>query len=121
MTIVDDFISLSDVQIQKRIGEKLKRARLRQNITQKKLSEDAAISLSSVKKIESGEINSFDSLLRVLRTLGMIDSLSPLFEDEQMSPSEYYELVNRAGRNLRKRAAKASKSLKNNSKESLSY
>ena len=43
----------------------------------------------ALKKIESGEIGTFDSLLRVLRTLGMLESISTLFEEEQMSPSEY--------------------------------
>ena len=50
----------------------------------------------ALKKIESGEIGTFDSLLRVLRTLGMLENISTLFEEEQMSPSEYYEMINKA-------------------------
>ena len=60
--------------------------------------------LSSLKNIEKGEIRSFDSLLRVLRTLGKLDVLQPLVEEEQMSPSEYYAMVHAAGAGLRKRA-----------------
>ena len=33
------------------------------------------VSLSSIKKIEKGEIRSFDSLLRMLRTLGKLANL----------------------------------------------
>ena len=40
-----------------------------------------------------------------MRTLGILDSISALFEEEQMSPSEYYEMVNKAKKNTRKRAA----------------
>ena len=37
--------------------------------------------------------------------LGKLDILLPLVEDEQLSPSEYYELVQKAGAHQRKRAA----------------
>lgn len=107
---MNDFLSLSDAQIQKLIGGKVKAVRLRQNITQKDLADNAAISLSSVKKIEAGEINTFDSLLRVLRTLGMLDLVSSMCEDEPMSPSEYFKIANGAKRHVRKRASGSLKS-----------
>ena len=95
---------LSDVAVLKRIGSNLKAARLKQNITQQDLSESANVSMSSLKKIEKGEIGSFDNLLRVLRTLGKLDVLGPLIVEEQLSPREYYDLVHSAAKNLRKRA-----------------
>ena len=99
-----DIYTLSDTQLGKRIGEKLKAIRLKRNITQQSLAEAASISLSSVKKVENGEIGSFDTLLRILRTLGMLESISQLFEEEHLSPSEYYEMVNKAKKQTRKRA-----------------
>ena len=102
---MEDIYMLSDGMIQSKIGERLKAVRLKQNITQQALAEESGVSLSSVKKIEKGEIGSFDSLLRVLRTLGKLDVLLPLVEEEQLSPSEYYELVNKASKAQRKRAA----------------
>ncbi|MBQ9287327.1 MAG: hypothetical protein IJ212_02715 [Bacteroidaceae bacterium] len=55
--------------------------------------------------MEKGEIKSFDSFLRILRTLGKLDVLQPLVDEEQLSPSEYYELVqSRAAKHQRKRA-----------------
>ena len=101
---MDDIYTLSDSQLCKRLGEKLKAIRLKRNITQQSLAEASSISLSSLKKIENGEIGTFDSLLRVLRTLGMLESISALFEEEQLSPSEYYEMVNKAKKHMRKRA-----------------
>ena len=101
---MDDIYTLSDTQLSKRIGEKLKTIRLKRNITQQSLAEAASISLSSVKKVENGEIGSFDTLLRILRTLGMLESISQLFEEEHLSPSEYYEMVNKAKKQTRKRA-----------------
>ena len=104
MAIMEDVYMLSDAMILTKIGEHLKALRLKQNVTQQSLAEEAGVSLSSVKKIEKGEIGSFDSLLRVLRTLGKLDVLQPLVEEEQLSPSEYYEQVQKAGTHRRKRA-----------------
>ena len=90
---MDDIYMLADSIILNRIGNHLKTVRLRQNITQQSLADAAGVSLSSLKKIEKGEIGSFDSLLRVLRTLGKLDVFQPLVDEEQLSPSEYYNLV----------------------------
>ena len=95
---------LADAILLQKIGDRLKSVRLKQNITQQSLAEAANVSLSTIKKIEKGEIGSFDSLLRALRTLGKLDVLQPLVEEEQLSPSEYYELVQKAGAHQRKRA-----------------
>lgn len=95
---------MTDDQIQKRIGEKIKHLRLKQNITQASLAEAAQLSLSTVKKLENGKIGSFDSLLRILRTLKNISYITPLIEEDQISPNEYYEFVNKQNRKLRKRA-----------------
>jgi len=101
---MDDIYMLADAVILSRIGNKLRTVRLKQNITQQSLSEAANVSLSSIKKIEKGEIRSFDSLLRVLRILGKLDILQPLVEEEQLSPSEYYDFVHSMQSTMRKRA-----------------
>ena len=101
---MDNIYMLTDMSILVRIGENLKSARLKQNITQQSLAEAAVVSLSSIKKIEKGVISSFDALVRVMRILGKLDVLQPLVDEEQMSPSEYYDLVNSSKSRLRKRA-----------------
>ena len=95
---------LSDIVIQLKIGERLKQTRLRQNITQMSLAEEAGVSLSSIKKTEKGEIGSFDTLLRVL---GLLDILQQLVDDPQPTPNEYYEMVHSSKTKTRKRAASA--------------
>ena len=101
---MDDIYMLADAVILGRIGNKLKTVRLKQNITQQSLSEVSNVSLSSIKKMEKGEIRSFVSLLRVLRILGKLDILQPLVEEEQLSPSEYYDFVHSSQSTMRKRA-----------------
>ena len=102
--IMEDVYALSDVQIQTKIGEKIKATRLKQNITQESLAESALISRSSVQKVESGEIKSFNTFLRILRTLGMLDEIHHLCKEEELSPSDYHDLVNSIKKNRRKRA-----------------
>ena len=106
---MDDIYFLTDLDIVKRIGANLKSMRLRQNITQSNLAESAGVSLSTLKKIESGDICSFDSFLRMLRTLRKLDVLQPLVEEEQLTPNEYWEFINSAKRKIRKRAGRVGK------------
>ena len=106
---MDDIYFLTDLDVAKRIGAKLKSMRLRQNITQSNLAESAGVSLSTLKKIESGDICSFDSFLRMLRTLRKLDVLQPLVDEEQLTPNEYWEFINSAKRKIRKRAGRLGK------------
>ena len=102
---MEDIYMLSDTQIELRLGSLLKAARLKQNITQQSLADAAQISLSSVKKIELGGIGSFETFIRVVRTLGLLDSLQPLVFEEPLSPSEIYALQNASKKHVRKRAS----------------
>lgn len=102
---MEDIYILSDMNICRKIGEKIKRTRLKQNVTQESLAEAADISVSAVKRIESGGIKSFDSFQRVLRVLGLLDVMIPLVKEDEMSPNEYYEFVKFHKRRQRKRAA----------------
>ena len=47
----------ADMTILNKIGNRLKSARLSQNITQQSLAENSGKSLSTLKKIEKGEIS----------------------------------------------------------------
>jgi len=106
---MEDIYYLTDLDIAKRIGANLKSMRLKQNITQSNLADSACISLSTLKKIENGDICSFDSFLRLLRMLRKLDVLLPLVEEEQLTPNEYWEFINNAKRKKRKRAGRANK------------
>lgn len=98
---------LSDAEIIKRISERLKELRLKQNISRQDVSASSGVSMSSIVRMEDGEIKSFESFLRMLRTLGKIDVLLPLLEEEEISPNEYFKLVHSAKNKQRKRASKS--------------
>ena len=69
-------------------------------------ADNSGVSISTIKRMEDGEVKNFESLIRVLRTLGKLDVFIPLVEEEQLSPNEYYELANQANKPKRKRASK---------------
>ncbi len=101
---MDNLYMLADDVILQRIGEKLRQNRLKQNITQRSLSEASGVPLSTLKRIEAGEIGSFESFLRIVRVLGLLDSLQSLTEVDELTPQEYYEWVNSAQKKKRQRA-----------------
>lgn len=99
----ENIYMLPDGEIRRRVGQKIRRLRLRQNFTQASLAEQAQVSLTTLKKIEKGDISYFDSLMRVLRVLGELDLFSSLIKEEDMSPNEYFAFVV-ANKKQRKRA-----------------
>lgn len=114
----DNIYMLSDTELCRRIGQKIRRLRLRQNFTQTSLAEEAQISLSTLKRIEEGKISSFDSLMRALRILGELDIFTPLLKEEEMSPNEYYAFMEAAKKKQRKRAKTQNKKDKSEKEES---
>lgn len=105
----ENIYMLPDGEIRRRLGQKIRRLRLRQNFTQASLAEQAQVSLTTLKKIEKGDISYFDSLMRVLRVLGELDVFSPLIKEEEMSPNEYFEFVEQARRSSANEQAAATK------------
>ena len=100
----ENIYMMADGEICRRIGQKVRWLRLRQNFTQMSLAEQAQISVSTLKRIEAGVISYFDPLMRVLRILGELDVFASLIKEEELSPNEYYELLKSANKGQRKRA-----------------
>ena len=107
--MLDNIYMLTDIEICDRIGVKIKTVRLKQNMSQEELADKSGVSISTIKRMEDGEVKNFESLIRVLRTLGKLDVFVPLVEEEQLSPNEYYELASKANKLVRKRASKGYK------------
>ncbi|MCI5833621.1 MAG: helix-turn-helix domain-containing protein [Prevotella sp.] len=101
----ENIYMLSDGEVRRRLGQKIRHLRLRQDFTQVSLAEQAQVSLTTLKRIEKGDISYFDSLMRVLRILGELDVFSPLIKEDEMSPNEYFEFVEASKKKQRKRAS----------------
>lgn len=107
--MLDNIYMLTDIEICDRIGVKIKTVRLKQNMSQEELADKSGVSISTIKRMEEGEVKTLESLIRILRTLGKLDIFIPLVNEEQLSPNEYYELASKANKFVRKRAAKGYK------------
>ncbi len=68
------------------LGTRLKRTRLERNLTQSQLAEEAGVSRPTVTRIESGQSAQFTSVIRILRYLGLLESLDRLVPEPQPSP-----------------------------------
>ncbi|WP_299703300.1 helix-turn-helix transcriptional regulator [uncultured Tateyamaria sp.] len=70
------------------IGSKLERLRLSRNITQTDLAINAGISERTLRRLESGDGATLDSLLRVLLALKIAQNLDLLVPDPRVRPIE---------------------------------
>ena len=68
------------------LGQQLRDLRLRQNINQRQLAEQAGVALNAVKNLEAGKGTTITSLVKVLRALGRANWLGTLAPAVSVSP-----------------------------------
>jgi transcriptional regulator with XRE-family HTH domain len=68
------------------LGRQLRDLRLRQNVDQRQLSEQAGVALNVVKNLEAGKGATVKSLVKVLRALGRVEWLDSLAPAVSISP-----------------------------------
>ena len=83
------------------LGEQLRDLRLRQNIDQRQLAEQAGVALNAVKNLEAGKGSTVVTLIKVLRALGRADWLATLAPPVSISPLQMLKT-----RSIRQRASK---------------
>ena len=68
------------------LGEQARNLRLRQNLDQQTLAEQAGIGLSALKNLESGKGTTLKTLIKTLRALGRASWLETLAPAVSISP-----------------------------------
>jgi len=68
------------------LGAQVRAVRLRQNIDQQRLAEQAGVALNVVKRLEGGKGTTLASLIKILRALGRVEWLSTLAPVVSISP-----------------------------------
>jgi len=68
------------------LGRHLRNLRLRQNVDQRRLAEQAGVALNVVKNLETGKGATVTSLVKVLRALGRADWMDSLAPAVSISP-----------------------------------
>lgn len=80
------FLGKNNSAILKELGERLRKIRLEQNITQTELANLAGINRMTVSFIENGRSVETMTLVRILRALGMLESLNTFLPESVISP-----------------------------------
>lgn len=97
-----DYYAQSDRAIAHALGRRLRALRLRKNRTQEEVADSAAISVGTLKALESGK-GKLETVIAVLRELGALDSLASFIPEPTASP---LQLAQRQGRPRRRASGK---------------
>lgn len=73
-------------ELEATIGQQLREIRLRQNIDQRQLAEQAGVALNVVKNLEGGKGATVSSFIKILRALGRTEWLHSLSPEISISP-----------------------------------
>jgi transcriptional regulator with XRE-family HTH domain len=94
--------ALSDPAIVQEIGKALKMMRLRMNITQKDLAENAGLDRTTVIQFERGRSPNLLTMIQMLRQLSRLDVLNWTQDEVRLSPLEMWKVMEKT----RKRASR---------------
>jgi putative transcriptional regulator len=100
-----DYYIASDTAILKELGVRLRKLRLRKNITQEDLAERTLLSVGTIKSLETGK-GKLSTLVAVLRELGTLDQLDQFIPPVTISPIKMAEASSKSSSN-RERASGA--------------
>ncbi len=96
-----DYKVMTDGAISEEVGNRIKKLRLRQNITQEEIAQRTMISLTSIKALEKGK-GKLSTIIAVLRELNALDDLDAFLPEPGISPLQLAKMQGkqrqRAGR-----------------------
>lgn len=89
MILTNKYLATPDVV--RNLGMRFRDYRMRMQMTRKEISEAAAIGMTTLYKFESGNMTdiSFDTLLRLLRAIGLYENWNALLPELPESPYLY--------------------------------
>lgn len=97
--------STRDLEVE--LGREIRRMRLRQDRTQRELADDANVSLSALKSLETGRGSGVRTLILVARALGRTDWLESFAPPEpSISPMQMLRQREQAASRKRQRASR---------------
>ena len=79
-----ELASIDDLQAD--LGHRLEALRLSRNLQQFQLADEAGVSRRTITRLENGQSVSLDTLLRVMRALGLSSRLATLLPDPAVQP-----------------------------------
>lgn len=91
-------------EILRRIGQDIREHRLRKNLSQLLLAQRSGVSLTVVKRLESGYGATLGSFALICRTLGQDGWIEALHPQDVLSPIAYADALRKAEAKKRRRA-----------------
>ena len=98
-----DYLTASSQAIEADLGARLQALRLARNVSQSTLAEEAGVSRRTITRLEHGDGTSLDTLIRVMRALGIADRLDVLLPDPAVRPVERVRLKGRERKRAREK------------------
>ena len=96
------YINSNDAELA-RLGQRLLQYRLNKNMTQAALAVEAGVSGRTINRVEHGHSIQLSNLIRILRSLELLENMDALIPEPTISPMQLLKL---RGKN-RKRASSA--------------
>ena len=78
--------NLSDAAVLEELGHRIARYRLNRNMTQGVLATESGVSTPTVQRLENGQSTQASNLIRILRTLHLLENLDALVPEPAISP-----------------------------------
>ena len=103
-----DYSLAPNETIEADLGRRLEEIRLGRNVNQTQLAREAGVSRRTITRLENGGGVSLDTLIRVMRALGLVTRFAALLPDPSVRPIERVRLKGRERRRARPQAKKAS-------------
>jgi transcriptional regulator with XRE-family HTH domain len=98
-------VASTSLELEQKLGTRLRELRLLKNIDQKTLAARAGVSLNALKHLESGKGARVHSLVKVLRALERADWLETLAPTVSISPMQMLKHGRREPKRARRRKA----------------
>jgi len=86
-----DFYAMTDKQIGRELGDRIKRLRLRKNMTQGELAENSCLSVNAIQSVEGGK-GKLLTVITILRELNSLDELDSFIPEVPISPIQKAKL-----------------------------
>ena len=96
------------------LGERLLQHRLDRNMTQAALASEAGVSGRTINRLEHGHSIQLSNLIRILRSLGLLENMEALVPEPTISPMQMLKLQG-------KKRKRASTVVKNEENEAWSW
>jgi putative transcriptional regulator len=92
MSLTLDFTLAPIPEIEAEIGKRLEATRLKQNVSQADLAAEAGVSRRTISRLENGGGVSVETLIRLMRALGIANRLEALLPEPGISPIDRVRL-----------------------------